>query len=88
MLFTATIRQIALRMCRAGKPSNEGIVCMVERLDALPESDVNLKWLRRYKLRPDLARNSLTRMLRRHFSLTSKESEPVVDLLMGRPPLV
>jgi len=88
VLFDGTVRHIARRMCQAGKPDDEDIVRTVQRLDDQPQSTVNLKGLKRHKQKPGRLEQALAEMLRHQFSLNSKEAEPVVKLLLARPPLV
>ncbi len=88
VLFTATFKRIARGLCRAGRPEDEDIVRMVQRLDAHPRSTVNLKGLRKWKSRPERLKSALTTLLQVEFNLSEEESKPVVDLLIATPPLV
>jgi hypothetical protein len=85
ILFTRVTKHIAQRFCQLGKPTNGQILQMVESLDGIKDSGVDLRHLRRYKNKPGRLRKALTTLLRSLYSLGTEESEPVVELLMSGP---
>lgn len=84
ILFTKTVKRIARAMCRAGRPTDLGIVRMVERLDKQEGSEVDLKkHFNRYADKPERLRNALAGILFYQFDLDREESEPIIDLMLS-----
>ncbi len=85
ILFTRTVKRIGRAMCRAGRPTDAGIVRMVERLDEQENSQVDLKkHFNRYAGKPGRLRNALAGVLFHQFDLDREESESIIDLMLAR----
>lgn len=84
ILFTRTVKRIGRAMCRAGRPTDAGIVRMVERLDKKENSQVDLKkHFNRYADKPGRLRDALAGVLFHQFDLGREESESIIDLMLA-----
>jgi len=85
VLFTRVVKQLALKLCQAARPTDGEIVEMVMRLGEEGHHNVNLKKLVGQNPIPVRRRRALAGLLRTLYSLQEDESMPIVELLLNGP---
>jgi hypothetical protein len=85
ILFARVVKQLALKLCQAARPSDEEIVEMVLRLDEAGHRNVDLMKLASRNPMPVRRRRALVGLLRTLYSLQEDESTPIVELFLSGP---
>lgn len=74
-LFTRSVKSYAAIICQAARPSDSEISIIVAR---------NLKSLNRFRNNPQRFRNALRQLLLMDYNLEQVESDPIIDIIVGR----
>ena len=85
VLFSRTVKEIAVRLCIVARPTNASIVLMLDKLNENKHTSVDFTSLRGRHRDPRRQRNALETLLRSIYSLKKEESTPIIDLLLSGP---
>lgn len=83
ILFTRIVKQLAFKLCQAGRPSDRQLADAVSTIIQSKNSSLSFQKLKQLKYKPDRVKNCLETFLRELYGLDKIESSPIAQMIQN-----
>jgi hypothetical protein len=83
ILFTRVVKQLAFKLCQAGRPSDRQLADTASKIIQSENSSLSFQKLKQLKFKPDRVKNCLETFLRELYGLDKLESSPIAQMIQN-----